>query len=136
MENRIITILTELVEINSVNRTLSDGPGDRQIAELIYQSLSALQLDAEIQEVGTNQCNVVAVVPGRDRRRSILLNAHLDTVGVDGMAEPFTLRREDDRLYGRGTYDMKGSIAIMMLLAEYFTGHPPPAGRFDYPCIR
>ena len=60
MENRIITILTELVGINSVNRTLSDGPGERQIAELICQNLSALQLNAEIQEVGPNQCNVVA----------------------------------------------------------------------------
>jgi acetylornithine deacetylase len=126
MENRIITLLTELVEINSVNRTLSDGPGERQIAEFVSRKLTALQLKAEIQKVGPNQCNVVAVVPGKDRRRSVLLNAHFDTVGVAGMDEPFTLRRDDDRLYGRGTYDMKGSIAIMMLLAGYFTQHKPP----------
>lgn len=126
MENRILTLLSELVRINSVNRALSDGPGEREIAELIARHLTALRLDAQIQDVGPHQSNVVAVVPGKDHHRSLLLNAHLDTVGVDGMDEPFTLRRTGDRLYGRGAYDMKGSIAIMMLLADYFSRHPPP----------
>lgn len=126
MENRLVSLLTDLVAINSINRTLSDGPGEQEIAEYCTRNLTNLQLDTEVQEVGPNQCNVVAVVPGEDRRRSVLLNAHLDTVGVDGMDEPFTLRRKADRLFGRGTYDMKGSIAIMILLAEYFTGHRPP----------
>jgi acetylornithine deacetylase len=126
MENRIISLLTELVQINSINRTLSNGPGEQTIAEFAARNLIAQQLDAQIQNVSPNQSNVVAVVPGKDRRHSILLNAHLDTVGVDGMDEPFTLRREGDKLYGRGTYDMKGSVAIMLLLAEYFTRNPPP----------
>ena len=126
MENRITTLLSDLVQINSINRTLSDGPGEREIAEFAARHLTALRLDAQVQNVGPNQCNVVAVVPGKDRHRSLLLNAHLDTVGVDGMEDPFTLRPEGDRLYGRGTYDMKGSIAIMLLLADYFTRHAPP----------
>lgn len=126
MENRIITLLSELVQINSINRTLSAGPGEQEIAEFAARNLIALQLDTQIQNVGPSQINTVAVVPGKDRQHSILLNAHLDTVGVDGMGDPFTLRRKGDRLFGRGTYDMKGSIAIMLLLAEYFTQHPPP----------
>ena len=125
MKNRIITLLSELVQINSVNQTLSDGPGEREIAEFIVQNLKSQKLDAEIQTVGDNQNNIVAIIPGKKRNRSLLLNAHLATVGVDGMNEPFTLRREGDRLYGRGTYDMKGSVAIMLLLADYFTQHPP-----------
>jgi acetylornithine deacetylase len=126
MENRLITLLSDLVQINSINRTLSDGPGEREIAEFVAHNLITLKLDAEIQNVGPNQSNVAAVVPGKDRHRSLLLNAHLDTVGVEGMDEPFTLKRAGDRLYGRGTYDMKGSAAIMLVLAEYFTQHPPP----------
>ena len=94
MENRLVSLLTDLVAINSINRTLSDGPGEQEIAEYCTRNLTNLQLDTEVQEVGPNQCNVVAVVPGEDRRRSVLLNAHLDTVGVDGMDEPFTLRRK------------------------------------------
>ena len=126
MENRLITLLTDLVAINSVNRTLSNGPGEHEIAGYCARNLTNLQLEAKIQEVGPNQCNVVAVVPGKDRNRSLLLNAHLDTVGVDGMDAPFTLRREGDRLYGRGAYDMKGSIAIMLFLADHFTRQQPP----------
>ena len=126
MKNRIITLLSELVQINSINRTLSDGPGEREIAEFIARRLNNLKLDAEIQTVGPDQRNVTAIIAGKDRQRSLLLNAHLDTVGVDGMEQPFTLKREGDRLYGRGTYDMKGSIAIMLSLADYFIQQKPP----------
>jgi len=136
MENRIITLLSELVQINSINRTLSDGPGEREIAEFIAQSLKTRMLGAEIQNVGPDQRNVAAIIPGKEHNRALLLNAHLDTVGVDGMNEPFTLRRDGDKLYGRGTYDMKGSVAIMLLLAEYFTRNPPPAGHSAHLCIR
>jgi acetylornithine deacetylase len=41
-------------------------------------------------------------------------NAHADTVGVAGMPEPFSARIEDGLLYGRGAYDMKGSLAAQL----------------------
>ena len=126
MENRLITLLSQLVQINSVNRTLSGGPGERQLAEFIARRLNNLQLDAALQTVGPDQRNVTAIIAGKDRQRSLLLNAHLDTVGVDGMDQPFTLKRKEDRLYGRGTYDMKGSVAVMLLLADCFTRQKPP----------
>ena len=46
-----------------------------------------------------------------------MLNAHMDTVGVAGMSDPFTPRLDGGRLYGRGSYDMKGSLAACMLAA-------------------
>ena len=49
------------------------------------------------------------------QRRSLLLNAHMDTVGVAGMTAPFEPRLDGGRLYGRGAYDMKGSLAACML---------------------
>ncbi|MEE4261727.1 MAG: M20/M25/M40 family metallo-hydrolase [Desulfobacteraceae bacterium] len=130
MENHLITLLSELVQINSINRTLSGGPGEREIAEFIARRLNTRKLDAAIQDVGPGQRNVTTIIAGKDRRCSLLLNAHLDTVGIDGMDQPFILKREGDRLYGRGTYDMKGSIAIMLLLADYFTRQKPPIDIF------
>jgi acetylornithine deacetylase len=50
----------------------------------------------------------------------------MDTVDVQEMQAPFTLRQEGDRLYGRGAYDMKGSIAIMLALVQEFHQKPPP----------
>jgi acetylornithine deacetylase len=47
-----------------------------------------------------------------------MLNAHLDTVGVAGMTDAFNPRVEGRRLYGRGAYDMKGSLAAILLAAR------------------
>jgi acetylornithine deacetylase len=126
MENSIVDLLSELVRINSVNLTLSHGPGENEIAKYIRHRLDELELGPEIQTIAPDRYNVIAVVSGSNPGKSLLLNGHLDTVGVKGMDDPFILRQEGDRLYGRGAYDMKGSLAVMLLLAEYFTRHPPP----------
>jgi acetylornithine deacetylase len=52
-----------------------------------------------------------------------MLNAHLDTVGVVGMSDPFVPRLEGGRLYGRGAQDMKGSLAACLLAAEEARRH-------------
>src|SRR5207237_1426240 len=58
--------------------------------------------------------SVIATVRGSGGGRSLLLNAHLDTVGVAGMDAPLEPRIEHGRMYGRGTYDMKGGLAAIM----------------------
>ena len=126
MEKQLTSILSRLVRINSVNPTLSGGPGEAQLAEFILNYLQQMTLKAEIHTIAPGRSNVVARIPGCSQNRSLLLNGHLDTVGVEGMTDPFTLRQVDDKLFGRGTYDMKGSLAVMLLLAEFFIRHPPP----------
>ena len=126
MEKFIVDLLSKLVRINSVNLTLSQGPGENEIAEFIRHRLDELELGPEIQTIAAGRYNVIARISGANRGKSVLLNGHLDTVGVEGMDDPFILRQAGDRLYGRGANDMKGSLAVMLLLAEYFTRHPPP----------
>lgn len=51
----------------------------------------------------------------------VLLSAHTDVVPVDGQdwtRDPFRLTREGERVYGRGTTDMKGYVASVLALAE------------------
>jgi acetylornithine deacetylase len=60
---------------------------------------------------------VIGVARGVSGGRSLLLNAHMDTVGVAGMTDPFAPRLEGGRLYGRGAQDMKGSLAACLLAA-------------------
>jgi acetylornithine deacetylase len=126
LEKELTSLLSRLVGINSVNSTLSGGPGEQELAEYVRHYLQQLSLPAEIQTISPGRSNVVTVIPGSDRNRSLLLNSHLDTVGIEGMADAFTLKREDDKLFGRGAYDMKGSIAVMLLLAGYFVERQPP----------
>jgi len=126
MENKIISILGDLVGIDSVSPTLANGPGENEIAEYVHQYLQQLGLDVEIQTVAPGRANVVCVLFGTNRNSSLLLNAHLDTVGVKDMQEPFVLKQKGDKLFGRGAYDMKGSAALMLLLAENLVQDRPP----------
>ena len=126
MEQRLQTLLGELVACNSINPTLADGPGELAIAMHIARTLEAMGLQPEGQEVAPGRTNVAVVARGRGQAPPLLLNAHVDTVGVEDMDAPFTLRRDGDRLYGRGTYDMKGSAAVMLALAERYAATPPP----------
>lgn len=48
----------------------------------------------------------------------MMLNGHIDTVGLTGMREPFDPRIEGGRLYGRGAYDMKSGVAACLIAAK------------------
>ncbi len=62
---------------------------------------------------------MVGVLKGSGSGHSLLLNAHMDTVGVEGMSiDPFGAQIRDGRLYGRGSQDMKASLAAMMAAAK------------------
>ncbi len=125
MQDRIVTILRELVAINSINATLSGGPGEKDIAGFIRDHLSRLGFEVQVQTVSGERANVVALARGKSPGPAVLLNGHIDTVGVEGMPSPFGLRQEGDRLYGRGAYDMKGGVAVMLALAERWAQRPP-----------
>ncbi len=111
--------LVQLVRTNSINPNLIDsGPGEQEIARYIFQLLTQMGIEAEIEEVQPGRPNVIGVLKGRGGGRSLMLNAHMDTVGVDGMKAPFSGRVEGGRLFGRGAQDMKGSIAAMLAVAK------------------
>ncbi len=56
----------------------------------------------------------------------MVLNGHLDTVGVAGMPAPFTPARDGDRLAGRGAADMKGGVAALVAAAEALAADGAP----------
>jgi acetylornithine deacetylase len=57
-----------------------------------------------------------------DGGRSLLLNGHVDVVSAEPVdrwtKEPFGAEIADGRLYGRGSCDMKGGVAAMLLSVE------------------
>jgi acetylornithine deacetylase len=111
--------LARLVQINSINPTLAPGaPGEREIAEFVAGSLRACGLEAEILEPQPGRTSVLGRLAGSGGGRSLMLNAHCDTVDVQGMAEPFSGAVRNGKLYGRGSFDMKGSLAACMAAAK------------------
>ena len=69
----------------------------------------------EVEVVGGERPSVIATRRGSGGGRSLLLNGHLDTVGVAGMDRPHEPWVDGGRLYGRGSYDMKGAVAAILL---------------------
>lgn len=107
--------LVRLIQTNSVNPTLAPGaPGEREIAEWIAGSLRAVGLSAEIFEPAPGRTSVLGRLAGSGGGRSLMLNGHSDTVPAGGMAEPFSGAIRDGKVYGRGAFDMKGSLAACM----------------------
>ncbi|MFZ0319430.1 MAG: ArgE/DapE family deacylase [Candidatus Sulfotelmatobacter sp.] len=111
--------LVRLVQINSVNPTLVPGaPGELEIAGFIAASLAGLELKVETFEPEPGRISVVGTLKGSGGGHSLMLNAHCDTVDTAGMAEPFSGAIRDGKLYGRGAFDMKGSLAACMAAAK------------------
>jgi acetylornithine deacetylase len=69
-----------------------------------------------------SKANLLATI-GPEAEGGVVLSGHTDVVPVDGQAwtsDPFTLQRREDRLYGRGTCDMKGFLALALAAAPQF----------------
>jgi acetylornithine deacetylase len=111
-------LLADLVAIDSINPSLvPGGAGETQIARFVGGWLEARGLEVDIVDAEPGRPSVIARARGTGDGRTLLLNAHMDTVGVEGMTDPFTPRVEGDRLYGRGAYDMKAGLAAIMVAA-------------------
>jgi acetylornithine deacetylase len=118
MNDHVLKVLRDLIAIDSVNPSLvPGGAGESQIAEAVARELRSFSLDVKIQEVAPRRPNVIGVLEGRNKGKSLMLCGHLDTVGVAGMKAPFDPVQREGRIYGRGSQDMKGGVAAMMCAA-------------------
>ena len=116
----LLHLLQELVQINSVNPSLSDrGAGEADIARHIGGYLSKLGLAVHFQELQKNRVNVIVVLKGTGGGQSLMLNGHTDTVSAENMTtDPFRPRIKDGKLYGRGALDMKAGVAAQIMAVQ------------------
>ena len=118
-QTEAIALLADLVRIDSVNPTLIPGAqGEQAIATYIVTWARDAGLEAIVQDADGGRPNVVVIARGSGGGRRLMLNGHLDTVGVAEMQAPWSAHVEDNKLYGRGAYDMKGSIAASLVAAK------------------
>jgi acetylornithine deacetylase len=69
-------------------------------------------------EFAPGRRSVIGRLPGTGGGRSLMLYGHLDTVGVDGMDQPFAAEVREGRLHGRGAHDMKGGLTACLAAAR------------------
>ncbi|MCY3759844.1 MAG: M20/M25/M40 family metallo-hydrolase, partial [Gemmatimonadetes bacterium] len=104
-EDWIVERTRELVEVES--ETLDE----QEVCALFERQMRGLGLDVDVREVTPGRNNLYARIPGSGRGPALLFNGHLDTIAVGGCPP---CRLEGDRLYGRGSTDMKGGVASML----------------------
>lgn len=122
-------LLDALIRIDSVNPALDPShPGEAEIARFVRDWAEARGLATRWLEPVPGRPSVIVRADGRGGGRTLLLNAHLDTVGVSGMDAPFEPRLADGRLHGRGSMDMKGGLAACLAVAAWAAGRDGLAG--------
>jgi acetylornithine deacetylase len=115
-----VTAMTRaLVATPSVNPGMEAGAtGEAAIAALVAGWLSRWGYSVDLVEAEPGRPSVLARLE-RGPGRSLILNGHLDTVGVSGMrVPPFEARVADGRVWGRGAADMKGGVAALLMAAR------------------
>lgn len=114
-----VALTRELVRIDSRNPSLvARAPGEAAVARTLSEILREWGFRVELQEAAPGRPNVVARV-GTAGSRSLMFNGHLDVVGIEGMTHPAwgDDTRDDSRIYGRGSSDMKSGVAAMCAAA-------------------
>jgi succinyl-diaminopimelate desuccinylase len=127
-QQEMIDLQRELVSLVAVGPD-GGGPGEGEKAAFLAALLRdwGLQVDhypaPDDRVAGGERPNLVAWLPGK-RREKVWVLSHLDVVppGDDALwdSDPFTLRVEGDRLYGRGTEDNHHGIVISLMAVKAF----------------
>ena len=116
----VLENLRKLIRIDSRNPALEDGaPGEWEIARYVEAQLAALEgWRTDFHDLGERRANVIGVRPGTAGGPSLMVNVHLDTVGVAGMRNPFSGEARDGKVFGRGAQDTKGGLAAVLGVAR------------------
>ena len=126
----VTRLLSDLVAIPSVNpmgRPLTgDGFHEGRMSDYLEQRFRRRGVAVERKPIATGRDNILARYEAPDTRRTILFDVHQDTVPTDGMTiEPFRPDVEGGRLYGRGSCDVRGGMAAMLLAFDRLVAERP-----------
>ncbi|APX89101.1 acetylornithine deacetylase [Brevirhabdus pacifica] len=119
---RSIDILGDLIAFPTVS-------ADSNLEMIAYLADRLGDIGAQVrlmQDPSGTKANLFATI-GPEGDGGIVLSGHSDVVPAqepDWQGDPFTMRRADGRLYGRGSCDMKGFIAACMALAPEWAAAP------------
>ena len=115
MDNKVtetIKILEKLVSFKTIS-----GTSTKEINKFIVEYLKKYGLEPVLSYDDDGERSNIFVTIGPKIDGGVLFNGHTDVVPVEGQkwsTDPFTLTQVDDRLYGRGSVDMKGFLACAL----------------------
>jgi succinyl-diaminopimelate desuccinylase len=116
-EAPVVALTRELVSTDTINPPGQEG----RAVVVLAERLEAAGLDVATHELEPGRPNLVARWPGTGDAPALCLTGHLDTVPLgraDWQRDPFAAEIDGDRLHGRGSSDMKGGVAAIVVAAE------------------
>src|SRR5687768_12662521 len=130
----VVSLLADLVRIPSVNPMGRAVAGEiyyeHRVTDFLQRLFQGLNLPSERHTVAPQRDNIIVRVDGdRSPERGgpiLMFEAHQDTVPVEGMIiDPFAAEVRDNRLYGRGSCDIKGGLAAMIATVARLADEKP-----------
>lgn len=114
MRQEALDLLEKLLGIPSVNSV----DQEKKVAEYIAAYFQDHGIKAELQYIDEAHANVMAFLPGKDTKRTMIWNGHLDTVPYGNLEEwktdPSAATELEGKVYARGASDMKSGLAAMV----------------------
>ncbi|MFW6077230.1 MAG: M20/M25/M40 family metallo-hydrolase, partial [Hyphomicrobiales bacterium] len=112
--------LERLIGFDTVSRN-----SNLELIDYVRAELAGLGVESQlVASADGHKANLFATIGPTDRP-GVVLSGHTDVVPCEGQAwtsDPFAVRRDNGRLYGRGTADMKGFIACCLAMAPEAVG--------------
>ena len=134
---RLLRDLVALPSVNPMGRPLQ-GPNifEHKVTAYLEEFFRSLGVPYERQTVAPLRDNILAWTDAPEASRTVIFEAHQDTVPTDNMTiDPFAARVENGRLYGRGACDIKGGMAAMLAaFARVVRDRPSGAARVAMAC--
>ncbi|MGN6609148.1 MAG: M20/M25/M40 family metallo-hydrolase [Jatrophihabitans sp.] len=127
-QDEVVSLLSELIRINTSNPTHPERPA----AEFVAEKLAEVGIESQILEAAPGRASTIARIEGSDPSRPpLLIHGHLDVVPADASewtVDPFAGEVKDDYVWGRGAVDMKDMDAMVLALVRQWarTGQRPP----------
>ena len=115
--DKTIEILEKLIAFPTISLD-----SNQACVDWIIEYLEPFGARCQVSSDTPGKANIFATI-GPDVDGGLILSGHLDVVpvmGQDWSSDPFKLREEAGFLFGRGTCDMKGFIAVCLALAPEF----------------
>lgn len=126
LDGRAVRLTRDLLALRTINPPGEEAPA----AALLARELEAAGFATRVVELAPGRPNLIARLAGVDGAAPALgFTGHLDVVPLGEAAwrhDPFAGETDGDRLYGRGTADMKGGVAAMVAAALAAAAGPRP----------
>ncbi len=124
ISDRALTLAKDLVRMNTVSAN-----SNLELIHYVRDAVRALGVASRLTfNADRTKANLFATL-GEGKPAGVILSGHTDTVPWDGQAwtvDPLSATVRDDRLFGRGSADMKGFIALALAHAQAFLDSNAP----------